>query len=496
MKLKIFRLGIIGLCLFALTSCNKEYLETSPTNQVGTGDAFSNVTNAWAALNGIHRIMYTASLGTQSQGGQSGNILIMDIMGEDLVFPNLNNNWLRQEYQWIYHRNTSSRATRHSYLFYYIVIGNANMIIANIDGAEGPEADKAYIKGQALAYRAWSYFQMIQLFGERYEQGGDNSGMGLSLVLEPDTKPIPRNSVEEVYTQIETDLKEAATLLDGYDRGGDKSQIDLSVVKGYQARVALTKQDYANAATYAREAREAYQLMSNDDYMSGFNNYDNVEWMWSSRITADQTNSFYNFFAHMALDFTAAVIRNTPKVMNSKLYAEITDTDIRKNLWDPTGEDVENFPLPNSTFRRYPYLSRKFLAADPALSIGDVPYMRAAEMYLIEAEALAASNQTSEAADVLYELAVNRDPAYSKSSNTGQDLVDEILIQRRVELWGEGFRFYDLKRLNQPLDRTGANHNATYAVKMTEPAGTIEWQFLIPQNEINNSGGVVIQNPQ
>ena len=495
MKLKIFKIGIIGLSLLALTSCNTDYLETSPTDQVATGDAFSTVSNSWAALNGIHRILYSQIFGSQSQGGQSGNMLHMDILGEDVVFPNLGNTWLSGEYQWLAHRNPSSATPRYNYLFYYVIIGNANMIIHNIDDADGPEEDKNYIKGQALAYRGWSYFQMIQLFGERYVQGGNNSGLGVPLVLEPNTAAIPRNTVEEVYDQIDIDLKEALTLLDGYSRGGDKSQINANIVKGYLARIALTKQDYTNAVTYAREAREGFALMSNDDYLGGFNNYDNGEWMWSSRIVADQTNYFYSFFAYMSLNFSSGVIRSTPKVINSSLYDQITDTDIRKQLWDPTGEDEENFPLPLSTFTRQEYQSKKFRVANESLSIGDVPYMRAAEMYLIEAEALA-SQGSAAAADILYELAVNRDPSYTRSTNTGQALIDEILIQRRVELWGEGFRFYDLKRLNQPLDRTGANHNATYARKMNEPASTIEWQFLIPQDEINNSQGVVEQNPQ
>ncbi|HLU92494.1 MAG TPA: RagB/SusD family nutrient uptake outer membrane protein, partial [Membranihabitans sp.] len=128
-------------------------------------------------------------------------------------------------------------------------------------------------------------------------------------------------------------------------------------------------------------------------------------------------------------------------------------------------------------------------------SNGDLAFMRSAEMYLIEAEALARSGQDAEAASVLYDLAVNRDEEYTLSTNTGADLIEEIMIQRRVELWGEGFRFYDLKRLDLPLDRTGANHNATLAAKLEEPAGSKEWQFLIPQQEIDYTLGVVVQNP-
>ena len=95
----------------------------------------------------------------------------------------------------------------------------------------------------------------------------------------------------------------------------------------------------------------------------------------------------------------------------------------------------------------------------------------------------------------MFTLVSNRDAAYTKSTKTGTALIDEILTQRRIELWGEGFRFYDLKRLNQPLDRTGANHDVSVAVALSIPAGDIRWEFLIPQDEINNSNGLVKQNP-
>lgn len=496
MKKSFFSIISILSALSLLSSCSKDYLETAPTDEVATVDAFKTVDNAWAALNGVHRILYSQIFGSQPQGGQSGNMMLMDLMGEDVVFSTNSSSHMRGSYQWIDHRNPSSTNVQFNYLFYYTIIGNANMIIENVDGAAGSEADKAFIKGQALAYRAWSYFQMVQLFGERYVKGGANNSLGVPVITKPDVVALPRNTVEEVYTQIHADLNEALNLLEGYDRGEDKSQLDAAIVTGFKARVALAQQNYADAAKYAKDAREGFPLMSEQEYLSGFNNYSVDEWMWSSRIVADQTSYFYSFFAYMSINYSSSVIRGTPKLIFSKLYDQISDTDVRKKLWDPTGENTVDFPLPLSTFRRFKYHSRKFKVANEALSIGDVPYMRSSEMYLIEAEALARDGKSAEAAKVLFDYAVKRDPAYTLSTKTGNALIAEIMIQRRTELWGEGFRFYDLKRTNMALDRTGGNHNATYAIKMAEPAGTINWQLLIPQDEINNSGGVVTQNPQ
>src|SRR5690606_36399072 len=102
--------------------------------------------------------------------------------------------------------------------------------------------------------------------------------------------------------------------------------------------------------------------------------------------------------------------------------------------------------------------------------------------------------QDPQARELLNEIIATRDPEYG-TDLSGQSLIDEILIQRRLELWGEGFRFYDLKRLNLPLSRLGANHNTTLAIVMQVPAGDTKWQFLIPQGEIGRTLGVVVQNP-
>lgn len=485
--------ALVATIVLSASSCKKDYLETKPTNAVGPTDVFATTRNAWSAVNGIHRMMYSQIFGTQSQGGQSGNMIYMDMMGEDMVLNTTSNSWFRSEYQWLSHRSVTSSINEYHYGFYFALIGNANVIIANIDNATGSQEDKNAIKGEALTYRAWAYYQMVQLFGERWVTGGQNNGLAVPLVLEPSTTPAPRSTVAEVYAQINNDINAAITLLAGYSRL-NKSHFDVNIAKGIKARIALTQQNWTVAAQFAREARTGYTLMSNAQYRAGFNDYTNPEWMWSSRIQADQTNFFYSFFAYLSSNYNSTAIRTSPKTMFSVLYNQISSTDVRKGLWDPTGTNTAFPTPPNGT--RYPYLSNKFRVADVNLSVGDVPYMRAAEMYLIEAEALARSGNNAGAQDALYTLAVNRDPSYRKSTKTGTDLIDEILIQRRVELWGEGFRFYDLKRTNSPLNRNGGNHNATVANSVLNvPAGDKSWQFLIPQGEVNNNP-LIVQNPQ
>lgn len=494
-KILINTLVILLTSAMVLPACKKDYLETSPNSDVSDQDVFKTTKNAMSAVNGIHRSLYIQYNSRQDQGGQSKNMVDMDAMGEDLVWPNRGNGWFISTYQWLDHRNENSWTSFFEFQFYYSIITNANMIIANIDKAEGTDAERNAIRGQAHAYRAWSYFQMIQMFGDRYVKGGANSGLGLSLVLEPTREQLPRSTVEEVYTQIVADLTTAITELTGVAKRPNASHINVNVAKGMRARVALAMQDYPAAAQFASEARQGLTLMTNSQYLAGFNDYANPEWMWGSHQVQDQTTYFYSFFAYMSANFNSSNIRSAPKCINSALYNTISATDIRKQLWDPTGANSDDFPTPPGG-SRYPYMNRKFIApAGSGSSIGDVPLMRVAEMYLIEAEALAREGgKDAEAQQALFTLAVNRDEDYVMSTNTGQDLIDEIMLQRRAELWGEGFRWTDLKRLNLPLDRTGANTVPSVASVMEVPAGGNLWQFLLPKDELDANKNAV-QNP-
>lgn len=493
MKKSIKNLLLAGLIILFISGCKKDYLQLDPPDVLTPTSVFSTTENAYAAINGIHRMMYVQWYGSQALGGHSGNMIFMEVLGDDYVMTANANGWFISEYRWLQHRNDASNISRFSYGFYYTIIGNANVIISNIDNAVGPENDKKAIKGQAYAYRAWAYFQMIQLFGERFDKSKSNDGLGLSLVLESQIGALPRSSVNEVYTQINSDIDEAIDLLSGLTSRPSKSHINVNVAKGIKARIALTQQNWPLAAQMAKEARQGFNLMSNTQYLDGFSDTNNPEWMWGIDHRDDHPTYFYSFYAYLG-DFSSTNTRGNPKAIFSPLYDQLSNTDIRKQLWDPTGSNT-SFPIVAGG-TRFPYMTRKFMLDNPGNSNGDLVFMRAAEMYLIEAEALARQGgQDASAQQALFTLANKRDPAYVLSTKTGQALIDEIMIQRRVELWGEGFRFYDLKRLNQPLDRSGGNHNNTLAQKINEPAGTLAWQFLIPRAEIEYTLGVVQQNP-
>lgn len=475
------------------TACEKDYLETSPTGSVDAAAAYATTKNATAAINGIYRAMIVRYLDSQGHFGHPAMMIILDVLGEDVVIPNTSNTWHLPETRWQAHRSETAAGDQLPYQLYYRLIGNANIAIANLDNAAGAQSERNQLKGEALGIRAFSYFNLVQLYGKRYDAAvKPNSQPGVPLVLVPTTEGLPRATVEEVYTQINKDLTEAAALLT--TTRSYKSHVNLDVIKGFQARVAMTQQNWIDAAKFAAEARKSYALMTTTQYQDGFSDISNPEWIWGFDHLEDQSEFFGAFHSYISSNFNSTNIRVDPKVINNRLYDQIPTTDVRARMWVKT-PTTTNSVVPTGGVR-VPYMTQKFrLPGTPSTStMGDVPYMRSAEMYLIEAEAQARLGNATAAASVLFDLVSKRDPSYKLSTKTGTGLMDEIQFNRRIELWGEGHRFTDLKRMNLPLNRNGANLNSAVVVLFDVPAGDKQWEFLIPRREMN-ANKAIVQNP-
>ncbi|WP_029281428.1 RagB/SusD family nutrient uptake outer membrane protein [Pedobacter sp. R20-19] len=501
---KIFYSAIFASMILGWSGCKKDYLQTTPTDRVDNTSIFSTTANASVALNGIYRYMFerTAETTSNAQGkpGVAGILLGIDFMGEDLHQAAAT--WFTStgEGNYVAARTDNAASNLYYYRTFFRMIGNANYIIDNIDAAEGLAADKSRIKAEALTLRAYAYSYLVQFYGTRYNPNAKpNNQLAVPLPLKSTDTKMPRVSVEAVYTAIVADL-DAAIALNAVSVP-NKTHASVWVSKGLRARVALTMGDYTNAIKYAKEIVDgnAFPLMSQADYQTGFNNINLSEYMWGANPTTEQGDTFGSFYAQIAYNANSSYQRSTPKMINSKLYDLISLTDIRKKMWEPS-PTATNFPLPLSTFVRRPYMTRKFsvkAVGDP--SLGDVPWMRSAEMHLILAEAYARSGQDALAQTALFTLVSKRDLSAVKSPKTGTDLINEIMVNRRVELWGEGFRYLDLKRLNLPLDRTTSNVPnyvaASVANVLQIPAGDPRFLFLIPRDEINANPNIGPQNP-
>lgn len=451
---KIFRIKPALVLAVAVlgASCSKEYLVTDPTDAVSGETVFATTDGAFVALNGTYRFNYQMLRSSHGNFGQKSADLTSDLMGHDMVVHKAGYGWFNGEYQFsaIQSAASGSRSDM-TWDHYYRMINNANRIIAQIDDATGSQDDKDNIKGQALAIRAHSYFYLINFFQHTY--AGNESKPGVPLYTEPTSEGKGRGTVQEVYSQIVADLEQAQSLLNGKSRHAI-SHIDARTVSAIRALVALQMEDYATARTAAAAARDGLTLANTGQITDGtvFNTVGSAEYIWGAEVINEQATIYASFYSQIDVSSGGYAALGTQKKITKELYDEIHEDDARKDWFVALGEG-------NSS---YPVLNQVKLRLKQAGNWGaDYLFFRAAEQYLIEAEAAARTGDEAHAVSVLEELVKARYPGYSAAGLSGQALIDEILLQRRIELWGEGRSLLDIKRLKTGLNRpTGdGNHN-------------------------------------
>ncbi|MCK5782460.1 MAG: RagB/SusD family nutrient uptake outer membrane protein [Flavobacteriales bacterium] len=514
---------IIGVLIFSLSSCTKDYLVTTPTDAASASDALSTPANMMVVLNGVHRNMYAqSSVSGYTNAGESYIMPMLDFPASDALHSTTGNGWFLGTLRWIRHTNPNAGDMEWVWSHFYQITMTVNNII---NAAEGmPEEELLdQVLGEAYAYRAYTHFNLVRLWGRDYLHGNPSTdpGIPIMLVTKAPYEGQKRNTVKEVYDQILKDLDASIAYFENASKRDHKSDINIDVVKGIAARVNLAIGNWDEAAKYANEARQDYRLMNHDDIKIGFNSIKIPEIMWGGEVVADQTNYFRAWFYYIGTNFNGSQNRGNPKFINHKLYAKISDTDVRKDLWvekapnvidgfenDPNYTDEDAFWAANKAIKdeykmanghkTYPFMSVKFLNSTGAtIDPDDVLYMRAAEMYLIEAEGLAQQGKDGEASQVLFDLVSTRDDSYANSTNTGSELIEEIKVHRRIELWGEGFRWYDMLRYDEELDREGTGADPTLyqdGYKQAKPSVNPKWLYQIPQSEINSNPNISISD--
>ena len=138
-----------------------------------------------------------------------------------------------------------------------------------------------------------------------------------------------------------------------------------------------------------------------------------------------------------------------------------------------------------STSLVYGYMQYKLLA-DFMPGGGSFPLIRAAEMYYTEAEADCHLGKDAEAQQLLFDVTSKFDEAYTKSTKTGDDLLTEVKLYRRFDLFAEGNDWFDYKRWGDTIDRksikNGGSFHTQFAVTIKPEDGN-NWTWAIPEKE-------------
>lgn len=466
--------------LVIATSCSEDYLDKDSRGDF-SGQQLQDLANSSpeAALtisSGLEggNYFFLNDFNTAGNGnihddfGHMAVNLGTDLMSNDMMMTQ--SHWFVNYYNYTGRTEPSIR-TDMVWKFYYKVIRNMNDGLVLVPESVVDE-ELIHMRGRLLAMRAFGYFHLVRLYAD-----GDT---GVPMYTETEID-LSRVSVETIKELIISDLEEAYDLLDGFSRG-DKTIIDKNVVAGFLARYHLEFGNNALAATYAAEARSGYSPMSSAQLSDGFNKISNSEWMWGADLNTTTSTYYASFFSHAGnLNAGYAGLLNVYKSVDSRIYNSIASTDVRLDWFDGPGNGLPQ------------YANVKFI--DDTDFEGDYVFMRAAEMYLIEAEAKALSGNDTGARQSLFDLISTRDSSYTLSSNSGQALIDEIRMHRRIELWGEGHAFYDMKRQNRALERdyVGTNHNSLGFFNY--PAGSSKFNFQIPKTEVDANPELGSQNP-
>lgn len=520
--------------MMLVSSCAGDYLDTAPTDSTGATDAVGTTANAMKALNGIAKIMTTQH--SYFGGGFAGENNIM-IQYESYPSENYNYNYYASGWSPIFnqefHTRTNSIYDAYAWYYYYTIAGNANTILANIDNAEGTEAERNFVKASALTFRAYAFEKLVHYYCWRWQDSNNGASQGIVLRLDESTGGQGYATLAETYAQIYKDLDEAIMLFEqsGMDRNASQVWMpNINVAHAIYARAALTKQDYTKALTEAKLARQNYPLMSNAEYHAGFCN-PTSEWIFGSFGSAQENNWYWSYGTQYACNgyyANAAGAANGAGSIGRELINRIPNNDARKALFltedkfpgynfndgsamglgygilgmgddekkaDALWEEaaaycqkmaVSGLEAPYQAGYMYLGGQLKFYVFDtPGVSY--LPFIRSSEMVLVEAEANYFLNDETAARAALVELNATsgRNPEYT-CDKSGEALWNEIMDYRELELWGEGFAWSDYKRWNRDIVRHSfaEGGNAHISVAKTIPAsGVNKWTWDVPLNE-------------
>lgn len=365
--------------------------------------------------------------------------------------------------------------------FFYKVINNANSIINTIPD-DSPQATLDF-KYKSYTYRAIAYFYLIRIY--QHTTAADNT---VAIPIDfGDFVGQPKSTVGEVKALILKDLNLAYNGLKNYSRAS-KEEIDASVVAAYLARYHLTYKNWTEAEKYADIAMNVGSI--SNSVSDGFDDLALSEVLWGANVTESTSKVYSSFFAHVSQINDGYSGWNHVKTVNSNLFNQIPITDKRRKWFAEQQYDDGVIIIPG-TWAHYDvtpkYTSLKFISdGGPGVFIGDYIYLRNTEFYLTKAEALARQGKDSEARQVLFSLNSKRDPSYSLSTKSGQSLIDEILLYRRIELWGDGVASFDMARNGFGLNRQDGRENPVMpGADLVIPALDARMIFQIPTVELD-----------
>jgi hypothetical protein len=460
MKIKssIFRLTPLLFFLLMVTSCKKDFLNREPYGGLPTDQAITNEDDMRTAVNGIY-----ASLRSVNLYGRTIP-LFGDLFADNVYISTTNSNRYLDFFQVnMVVSNTNAQGIWQS--AYATILDANNVINSKLSGTENTDQ----LRGEALTIRALMYFELVKFFAKPYTVDPSAPGVPIVLTYDPFIKPA-RNTVTEVYAQIQKDLEAAIPLLTIQKGSG---YITKNAAKAIRARMFEFKGDWANALTAAQDVinTSGYTLLGLNQVLG----------YWASNTP--RTDKLETLF-EVVFDLVGNIGNNAlayfydqnggygDALASESLYRTYSATDVRRNLILTSSPTRGNVKVVN----KYPNSSQP--------DKDEVKVIRLSEVYLIAAEAAYHTNDETLAKTYLNAIATRRDPNFTGYTSTGAQLLSDILLERRKELAFEGHRYWDLARYNMDVVRVNLLGNYG-GVPLVIPAGNFRRILPIPQSELD-----------
>jgi hypothetical protein len=384
---------------------------------------------------------------------------------------------------------------RNLFRWNYTGITRVNYILENQDNIDFP--GKAQLLAEAKFLRAYYYFELVKFFGD------------VPLIIDKrigieEARSIARSPKEEVYAQIEADLISAAAVLNATP--AQKGRATKGAAKSLLGKAYLYQNKFTEAAAILEEVIESGQYSLYQDYSQLFSvaAEGNPETIFDVEYSGLEGGSYGCL---ICLEGNAAVgfqgIRqysgpvygdgNSYNLPTQELYATFAPIDPRRAA---TVLDIEAFiaAQPNPASVTYAigagghtgYYNNKYIKRQGEIGLPDndltspVNYrvLRYADVLLMAAEANYQIGNPSRATQL-----VNQIRQRAGIPGASVNAIEKVYLERRLELSGEGHRFFDLVRTGQ-----AAQYIPGFVVGRHE-------LFPIPQVEIDLAGGNWTQNP-
>lgn len=515
-SIKILAVSLIAA--LGLTSCASSWLDQELTGSTLTQEEYNSMNEvAVGTVKGLYAQLYTyGNCGSDHAGfGQKTIDIVSDLTSGDMAMCDEAYGWFVTDA----HRQLSSRSGYY-WVYFYGIVMNANAVMRSLDKKSSMTVDEQAAYAQALSMRAYSYYSIANLYSpargitdlkSQYGRRGVGADYDLApIYTQNDTTPAglikeqPLSTLLKVREFVRDDLAKAIELFDetGFARTS-KLFIDGDVARGLQAYNYLEmawlysdekeqKKCYTEAYTHAAEVIEGgrYSIIPLSNVLTtGFVSVQDNSWMWGLDVTAENYTGLASFWGHIDVHTYSYAFAGALKGCDSKLYAEIPDNDKRKQWFNKDRKYIPDWKF---------YDLKRGNTADEIDRDwkNDVVYMRIEEMYLIAAEGAMRAGLTDKAQDYLKELLEQRmeNGQVDLSTYYEGNLIKQLYMNWRIEMWGEGRSLNVWKRFAQDgfsAKERGSNHSYQKDTQMQ----ISDWMYVtyimpgseaVYNNEIND----------